>query len=137
RRCAKQGQALDKTFSKVTTPSNAENALDDVVDREVMAAVIDLAALDSYKENKPGRAGKLKVLMQSEPFPCGIVAHNPRTLADMTIQRIRDGLMNAGKWPQGKNFMEMARIKKFEPVPDPYDQLFKDVAKAYPPPAQK
>src|SRR5262249_28535609 len=41
RRCLKCGQKPDKHFSKVTTPANAEDALDDVVESKVDAAVID------------------------------------------------------------------------------------------------
>ena len=133
RRCAKPGEPLEKSFGKITTPSNPEDALDDVVDGVVQAALIDTAAMDGYKGNKPGRAGKLKVLLQSEPFPCGIVAYNPGALDEPTMVKIKAGLMNAGKTKQGKNFLEMVHITSFEPVPANYDQLFKDIAKAYPP----
>jgi ABC-type phosphate/phosphonate transport system substrate-binding protein len=133
RRCADPEVAPEKSFNKIITPANAEDALDDVVDSVVSGAVVDLAALEAYKASKPGRAGKLKVLLQSEPFPCGIVACNPGTLDEATIGKIKTALLNAGKTQQGKNFLEMCRITGFQPVPDNYEQLFKDVAKAYPP----
>jgi ABC-type phosphate/phosphonate transport system substrate-binding protein len=137
RRCSKPDTTPDKTFNKITTPSNAEDALDDVVDNLVQAALIDLNAFDAYKASKPGRAGKLKILLQSEPFPCGIVAYNPGILDPTMLGRIKSGLLNAGKTQQGKNFLEMCRITGFEPVPDSYDQLFRDIAKAYPPTSPK
>lgn len=137
RRCSKAGESPEKSFNKITMPSNAEDALDDVVDNVVQATVIDLNAFTAYKASKPGRAGKLKILLQSEPFPCGIVAYNPGVLDPTTLGRIKSGLMNAGKTAQGKNFLEMCRITGFEPVPDSYDQLFRDIAKAYPPTTPK
>jgi ABC-type phosphate/phosphonate transport system substrate-binding protein len=137
RRCAKPGEAPEKSFRKVTTPPTVEDALDDVVDNIVQAAVIDTSSLDAYKASKPGRAGKLKVLLQSEPFPCGIVAYNPGVLDEATLAKIKAGLVNAGRTPQGKNFFEMVRITGFKTVPDNYEQLFKDIAKAYPPSPSK
>jgi len=133
RRCAKPGEAPEKSFHKVTTPPTVEDALDDVVDNIVQAAVVDTGSLDAYKASKPGRAGKLKVLLESEPFPCGIVAYNPGALDEAMLAKIKTGLVNAGKTPQGKNFFEMVRITGFRAVPDNYEQLFKDIAKAYPP----
>jgi ABC-type phosphate/phosphonate transport system substrate-binding protein len=133
RRCAKPGECPEKSFHKVTTPATAEDALDDVVDNVVQGAVIDTTALDAYKANKPGRAGKLKVLVESEAFPCGVIAYHPGALDEATLAKIKTGLVNAGKTPQGKNFFEMVRITGFRSVPDSYEQLFKDIAKAYPP----
>ena len=137
RRCAKPGETPEKSFTKITTPANAGDALDDVVDSVVSGAIVDLAALDAYKASKPGRGGKLKILLQSEPFPCGIVACNPGTLDEATIGKIKTALLNARKTPQGKNFLEMCRITRFDLVPDNYEELFKNTAKAYPPTAAK
>ncbi len=137
RRCAKADEAPEKSFAKITTPANAEDALDDVVDGALAGAVIDLAALEAYKARKPGRGEKLKVLLQSEAFPCGIVACNPGTLDEATVGKIKTALLNANKTTQGKNFLALCRITGFENVPDNYEQLFKDIAKAYPPTATK
>jgi ABC-type phosphate/phosphonate transport system substrate-binding protein len=133
RRCVKEGETPEKSFSKITTPSTGEDALDDVVDGGVQAAVIDRTEFDAYKTNKPGRARKLKVLMESEPFPCGIVAYNPDSLDKATVEHIKTALLNSVKTQQGKMFLEKCRITHFEEVPDTYEELFKDVAKAYPP----
>lgn len=136
RRCAKPDETPEKSFSKIVAPGNVEDALDEVVDGVVSGAVIDLAALDAYKVSKPGRGNKLKVLLESEPFPCGIIACNPGTLDEPTIAKIKTAMLNAGKSPKGKNFLEMVRITTFETVPDSYEQLFKDIVKAYPPPTK-
>jgi ABC-type phosphate/phosphonate transport system substrate-binding protein len=137
RRVAKPGDAPEKSFSKITTPADAEDALDDVVDGGVQGSVIDTAAFEAYKANKPGRAAKVKILVESESFPCGIVAYNPGSLTEDTIARIKKGLMNAGKSKEGKKFFEMCRITGFEAVPNTYEQMFKDIAKAYPPAPEK
>jgi ABC-type phosphate/phosphonate transport system substrate-binding protein len=133
RRCVKPDETPEKSFRKLTSPATAEDALDDVVDGVVQSAVIDGGALDAYKANKPGRFRKLKVLLQSEPFPCGIVACYPDTLKGETLTRIKTCLLNAGKSKQGKDFFEMCHFTHFEAIPKNYEELFKDAAKAYPP----
>jgi ABC-type phosphate/phosphonate transport system substrate-binding protein len=75
RQSAVYGEHADKFFSKVTTPDNVEDALDAVVGRKVQAVVIDRAALEAYKQRKPGRFNRLKELTHSQPFPPGVVAN--------------------------------------------------------------
>ena len=70
RRCCGADHAPEKFFSASTHPSNAEDALDDVVDDNVQAAVVDEVSLDAFRKDKPGRGARLKVLQQSESFPC-------------------------------------------------------------------
>src|SRR5947209_3538462 len=60
------GKTLDTFFAKVTPEQNAEDALDDVVDGAVQAAVVDRAALEGYKRRKPGRFGQFKPVAQSK-----------------------------------------------------------------------
>jgi ABC-type phosphate/phosphonate transport system substrate-binding protein len=43
------GKSLETFFSKITTPENVEDALDDVVDGVVQAVAADRAALEAYK----------------------------------------------------------------------------------------
>jgi hypothetical protein len=77
-------------------------------------------------------AGKLKIVLKSKPFLRGIVAYHTGALDEPTLAKIKAGLVNAGKTPQGKNFFEMVRIAGFRSVLDSYEQLFKDIAEAYP-----
>jgi ABC-type phosphate/phosphonate transport system substrate-binding protein len=136
RRCTPADSTPDKNFSKVTSPSTAEDALDDVVDDEVQAAVIDAVDLEAYQKSKPGRAARLKTLLKSESFPCAVIAYNPGALSDAMLQRFRDGMINANDSERGKQLLKLCRITGFEDVPADYEELLTDIAKAYPPPSK-
>src|SRR5207244_6848780 len=58
---------LKTFFPKITSPENTEDALDDVVDGVVQAAVVDRAGLEAYKRRKPGRFNRLKEVARSQP----------------------------------------------------------------------
>src|SRR5262249_2251087 len=108
--------------------------LDDVVDGVVHAAVVDGAALERYKKDKPERYAKLKAAQRSEAFPPAVIAYKPGVLSDKVLERFRDGLINANKNPKGNHLLNMCRLTCFEAVPDDYEQMLVAIAKAYPPP---
>jgi ABC-type phosphate/phosphonate transport system substrate-binding protein len=140
RRCVKEGCAPDKFYADVTHPTDSEDALDDVIEGTVQAAVIDGIALDAYKTSKPGRAKLLKTLLESEPFPSAVIAYNPSApipVDPAAVERFRKGLLSAQTTPQGKKLLDMCRITSFDALPEGYDKVFADIAKAYPPPAPK
>jgi ABC-type phosphate/phosphonate transport system substrate-binding protein len=135
RRCEACGKCCQEFFSKVTTPADAEDALDDVVDGVVDAALVDGAAFDRYKRVKADRFANLKLAVRSEPFPNAVVAYKPGVLSDETLQRFRNGLITANQNAKGKQLLNMCRITCFEAVPRDYEQMLVNIAKAYPPPA--
>src|SRR5262249_47694403 len=134
RRCLKCGQKPEKHFSKVTTPANAEDALDDLVEGRVDAAVIDGPPLDCYKRRKPGRVAKIKVIQVSEIFPASVVVYPPGVLDEATLQRFREGMSNAHKSVVGQRLLNLCRLTAFGPVPDDYEQTVANIVKLYPPP---
>jgi ABC-type phosphate/phosphonate transport system substrate-binding protein len=136
RRCVPPGETPPKCFKDVTTPSSAEDALDDVVDGAVQATVVDAVDFEQFQKNKPGRAAKLKALMESEAFPCAVVAYNPGAVNETLLRRFRDGMIDAKSSDKGKQLLKLCRVTGFEAVPDNYDQLLADIAKEYPPPAK-
>src|SRR5262249_10131646 len=95
RRCQKLGQKPAQFFSRLATPDNIEEALDDVVDGSVDAAVVDSVGLACYQRRKPGRFAKLKELLKSEWFPDTVVAYHRGALDDATVRSFRDGLAKA------------------------------------------
>jgi ABC transporter, phosphonate, periplasmic substrate-binding protein len=121
----------------VTAPGDVEDALDAVVDQQVAGAIVDAAALEGYSKLKPGRSAKLRTLQQSEAFPCAVVAYLPGVLSDSLLERFRDGMIGARDTARGRQLLELCRITRFEAVPPEYDQMLTDIAKAYPPPAEK
>jgi ABC-type phosphate/phosphonate transport system substrate-binding protein len=137
RRCAACGRSAEHFFGRVATPANLEDALDDVVDNILQAAVVDGVALDSFKRRKPGRFARLKIIQESEIFPAAVVAYHPGALDDTTLQRFRDGMVNAQKTALGRQLLTLWKLTGFEAVPDDYEETLAAIAKAYPPPAVK
>jgi ABC-type phosphate/phosphonate transport system substrate-binding protein len=135
RRCEGCGKCPLKFFAKIETPTDAEDALDDVVDGVVDAALVDGAALDRYKRVKADRFAKLKTAVQSEPFPPAVIAYKPGVLSEETLAKFRDGLITANQNPKGKQLLNMCRINCFQAVPTNYEEMLANIVKAYPPPA--
>jgi ABC-type phosphate/phosphonate transport system substrate-binding protein len=136
RRCEAGGDARNH-FGKVAIPATAEDALDDVVDGEAHVSIVDEAAFDAYKRRKPARCEKLKTIDQSEAFPAGVIVYQPGVLDEQTLQRFREGMLNAEKTALGKQMLMMWRLTGFEQVPANYDEALVNIIKAYPPPAGK
>lgn len=137
RRLCPEGREPAAFFGQVTTPFDVEDALDDVVDDKAQASVIDETAFEAYRKSKPGRAAKLKSAVQSEPFPCAVIAYEDGAVADRTLEVFREGLIGAKDNPKAQLQLKMNHITGFEPVPADYSQQLEDIAKAYPPPNEK
>ncbi len=137
RRCPGSGTDPKSFFSEITKPASSEDALDDVIDGAVQAAIVDRFALDQFQHDKPARCNRLRVLNQSEMFPTGVVAYQAGALDEATLRRFHDGMIGANKTERGKELLKMCRITAFEEVPDDYEQLLDDIAKAYPPRGEK
>jgi ABC-type phosphate/phosphonate transport system substrate-binding protein len=134
RRCSGAGVPAGRFYSQVTAPRDASDALDEVFEGGVQAAVIDAVDLDAYQKRKPNRAVELRTLQQSEAFPSAVVAYCPGSLPDDQVQRFREGMVATKDNPQGQQILSMCRITSFEVVPPEYEQMLQDVLKAYPPP---
>jgi ABC-type phosphate/phosphonate transport system substrate-binding protein len=137
RRCCGADHAPDKFFSHVSASSNPEDALDDVVDDNVQAAVVDEVAFDAFRKDKPGRGARLKVLQQSESFPCAVIAYQPGALTEKQLDAFRNGLLKAQDNPEAQPLLKINHITGFEAVPTGYDQELSDIVKAYPAPTVK
>jgi ABC-type phosphate/phosphonate transport system substrate-binding protein len=135
RRCCKPGDSPDNTFKPLTISCDPEEALDAVVDGAAQAAVVDEVELEAYHKLKPGRCAKLKKLLESERFPCAVVAYNSGRLPESQLKVFRDGMIASRNNRRGKELLEMCRITGFEAVPADYEQTLTDIVKAYPPPA--
>jgi ABC-type phosphate/phosphonate transport system substrate-binding protein len=120
-------------FSRINSPDNAEDALDDVVDGKVQAAAVDQAALEAYKRRKPGRFNKLKELVRSQVFPPVVVAYYGSTLDEAMLRRFKDGLLGASRKEKGEMLLTLSRLSGFVNVPDDFRRVLADTLKAYPP----
>jgi ABC-type phosphate/phosphonate transport system substrate-binding protein len=135
RRCLPASVPAAKFYKKVVTSADVEEALDDVVDGNAQAALVDGLAWASYRKAKAGCAGRLRVLLVSETFPCGIIACQKDRFDADRVQRFRAGLIGARDSARGRQLLEFLRLTGFEAVPASYERLIASVVKSYPPPA--
>jgi ABC-type phosphate/phosphonate transport system substrate-binding protein len=136
RRCAAAGGAPKDFFGKVQTPTTPEEAVDAVVNGRADAALTDGIFLDWYEKRKPTRYARLKLIEKSPVFPATVVAYRAGALDDATLGRLRKGMLSAKDNPRGVELMELCQMTSFEPVPDDYDKLLTEIAKAYPAPTK-
>jgi ABC-type phosphate/phosphonate transport system substrate-binding protein len=143
RKCRIGSDPWQRFFSQVKTPANTEEALDDVVDGTVTAAIVDGVGLRCYQQRKPGRFAKLKEIHKSERFPPAVVAYHAGALDEAALRSFRDGMIHANEQVLGRHVLTLWRITGFEKVPDDYEQTLATTLKAYPrlplaePPAPK
>ncbi len=129
-----KGKKLDAYFSKISRPEEAEDAIDDVVDGVVQAAVVDQTVLDTFKRRKPGRFARLKQVAESEPFPPPVIAYKDKDLDTATLDKFRDGLIRASTRERGKKMLTMFHLTAFEVPPDDLAKVLAETGKKYPPP---
>src|SRR5438132_5998692 len=131
RSCRANGKSPEKFFSKISSPHNVVNALDDVVDGQVQATVVDQTVLEAYKRLKPGRFEQLKEVARSKPLPPTVVAYDDRILDEPTVRQVRDGLMGAAA-KKHQMTLSLFHWTGFEQVPADFDQVLAETRKAYP-----
>ena len=124
-----------KTSPKPATLTH-EEALSAVVSGTEKAVLTDITALNGYYGLQPGAAGRLRVLVESEPFPVAVIATNKGTMSETDQGRIRTGLGNASKTAQGRTMLTMWSLKGFEAPPADFEQCCKNILVPYPPPAE-
>jgi ABC-type phosphate/phosphonate transport system substrate-binding protein len=129
-----RGTELKEFFSKISSPQNVEDCLDDVVDGTMQAAVVDHSALEAYKERKPGRFGQLKEVARSRPLPPVVVAFCDKVLDGTTVQRFRKGLVDSRNKEKGRMMLTLFRLTAFEVAPDDFGEMLAEAREAYPPP---
>jgi ABC-type phosphate/phosphonate transport system substrate-binding protein len=129
-----KGKDLKDFFSKITSEQSVEDALDDVVDGKVQTVVVDRAALEAYKQRKPGRFNKLKEVAKSEPLPPVVIAAFDNVLDDATQKRLKMGLLTASTKEKGKTMLTLFHLTGFDAVPDDFDKVLAQTRKAFPPP---
>jgi ABC-type phosphate/phosphonate transport system substrate-binding protein len=133
RRCVPPGATPEKHFSRLATPLNAEDSLDDLQEGTIQAAVVDATEFETYRQNHPVRAARLRRLDQSEHFPCAVVAYYPGSVAGELLDRFRSGMIAAQETARGKQLLSLCRITRFaEPQAD-FEEALNSIIKAYPP----
>jgi ABC-type phosphate/phosphonate transport system substrate-binding protein len=134
RELARVGSGQQDFFSGVVHHASMEEALDDVLRDKVQAALVDAVAWDSYEQVKPGCFARLKVLVQSDSFPPGVVAYHEGALDASIVRKLKEGLIGANQTPRGRELMALWKLAAFENVPADLQQSLENVVRTYPPP---
>lgn len=136
RHCREAGLDRDKFFVNITRPGSIEDALDDVVEGAVQAALVDSIGLEAYRRRKPGRAEKIKTVDESEQFPDTVVVYKPGAIDEKLLQRFRDGLLRADQNIHGRLLLLFWGVTAFQTVPRDFEESISLIRRAYPPPAE-
>lgn len=134
--CQAENKKLDKFFSKITSPDNVEDALDDVVDGVTQATVVDRAALEAFKQRKPARFKKLKEVAHSQPMPPPVIAYYDNFLDEATRDRFKLGLLGANKKEKGETMLTLFHLTGFELPPSDFGKVLALTRKTYSPPTK-
>lgn len=113
----------------------AADALAAVAAGEATAALVDVAAMEGFRQLQPGAVKHLRVLQRSEAFPPAVVAYRKGTFTDAEAARIRAGLADAQNTPTGKMLLTVWSLNGFEPPPAEHQAQLDAILKAYPVPA--
>jgi len=122
-------------FSALKKVDNVEDALDDVVDGAVPAAVVERAALDAFRRRKPGRFKQIEPVAKSQPFPPVVLAYSPEGLGKSLRTSFTVGLLGSSKTERGRTMLTLFRLTRFELAPADFGKVVAATEKAYPPPA--
>ncbi len=114
--------------------SGPDDVMDAVVDGKADAALLDIATMTAYQNNRPGRGAQLKVLAQSDPFPPTIIVYRQDAMGADLANKIKSGLVRTKDEPSGRAFLFLWKLKGFEEVPAWYNGELRAVAKQYPAP---
>jgi len=125
-------ETLENYFSKVDRPENLEDALDDVVDGVVQAAVTDIAALEAFQRRKPGRFAQLTELIRSAPFPPVVIACYGKGMDFASLKRFEVGLCAASKKEKGQMVLTLLRLSGFELLPSDFNKVLAATLQTYP-----
>lgn len=130
----KAGQPADAFFSKIVTPEFSEEAIDEVVDGKLAAAVVDGGALETFKRRKKARFDKIKELVHSEKLIPVIIAYADGSIDDATRQQFQGGMINAHQKDRGKALLGIFKLSIFEVPPADFSDIAKQTLRVFPAP---
>lgn len=137
RHLARHNKTVKESFRKVTAPRSVEDAVNQLVEGDVQAVLLDSAALEGCRARKPQVHNMLKTIEQSDPFPPGVFAYRPGAVDEGTVKQFVKGMLVADQDPESREIMGYAQIQKFDDVPPEYDEMLKTIARTYPPATAK
>lgn len=133
RRCTIQGKTPGEFFARLSRPLHPEYALNEVARGECHAALVDLSQLEAYQTERPERAAKLRVLLESEIFPAGVIVYRQGgTLSSSSLERIKNGLLHLHEVNDCKDLLTLCNMKGFDLPPNDFNHLLETIARSYP-----
>jgi ABC-type phosphate/phosphonate transport system substrate-binding protein len=121
-----------KFFSSLSHPRDPE--VDDLGDGKIEAVIVDNVALDRYRQRKPARGQRLKLVKESEVFPSAVIAYRAGTLDKATVKRFQKALLEGQHTALGRQLLTLWKITSLERVPANFEETLEKTLKAYPPP---
>jgi ABC-type phosphate/phosphonate transport system substrate-binding protein len=130
---AAEATAADIDFDLVK-PHDADDALEDVVDGKLSAAVVTEASRSSFQDNKPGRYRRLKLLARSPTWPLAVIAYKRGVVDATVLNRCSTGFTGADGDIHFAVPLRVMQLKGFAAVPRDYSEQLAEILRAYPAP---
>jgi len=125
------GQPLDKAF-KLVKADNVDDTIEAVLDGKARGAMVTAAGFDVFKERKPGRAKKLKVIHESPDFPPATVMFHEKQADKAALEKFKKALLGANDKPEGSRVLTLFKLKGFELLPEGFEKQVTETAKGFP-----
>jgi ABC-type phosphate/phosphonate transport system substrate-binding protein len=120
-------------FFQVRDVDNTEAAIEAVIEKAAQLTVVDGNQMEVYRQRKPGRFARLKVLHESPGFPTAVVVYRPVAGREETVRQFREAMLKANQTREGRQTLTLWRLTGFREVPKDYEKIVDDIVKHYPP----
>ena len=111
---------------------NVDDTIEAVLDGKARGALVTAAGMDVFKERKPGRAKKLKMINESPDFPPATVMYHASHADKEALEKFKKALLTANDKPEGNRVLTLFKLKGFEVVPEGFEKQIAETAKAFP-----
>jgi ABC-type phosphate/phosphonate transport system substrate-binding protein len=123
-------------FDRIVHSSDTDEGIEMVVDKGAAGVLVDVESWKGYQERKPGRAKKLKVIGESEPFPTAAVLYHPAVWGTEELKTLSTVLCSAHTRPFTRQLLNFWRMSKFIPYSDDYQKVVKGILAELPKPME-
>lgn len=126
------GGDIEQHFELSKGTPNLDEAIDAVIDGKADLTAVGNVAMETYRERKPGRFKRLRVLTESPPFPAAVIIRRPGTGRAAEVDKFRSSLLASDQTPEGRQTLNLWRLTAFQEVPKDYEKLVEEIVKQYP-----
>lgn len=121
-------------FAHALASGDVDAGIESVVDNEAAAVLVDTDSWKTYQERKPGRSQKLRMLIQSQPFPTAAVLYQRQSWDEKELLQIEEILCTAHLKAFTRQILNFWRISKFVKYTDEYEQVVRAIVRDIPDP---